>query len=112
MNLSYKKAWKSKEVVLKSLMDSDEKSYDMFPSFSYMLDNYNPSSIVSLETEKDDRFFCSFFCLTVFIYDWPHCRPVLIGDRTLLKEKYCGTLLTECAMDANEKKNSISICSC
>ena len=104
MHLSYKKAWRLKEVALKSLMGSDEESCAMLPSFAYMVKNYNPDSIVSLETEKDDRFFCIFFCLAAFIQGWPHCRPVLIVYGTLLKAKYCGTLLTVCGTDADEKK--------
>ena len=68
-----------------------------------MLENCKPNSIVTLETENDDRFYCIFFYLVTFIQDWPHCRPVLIIDGTFLNAKYRGTLLTVCGMDANEK---------
>ena len=103
VNLSYKKAWRSKEAALKSLMGSDEESHAMLPSCPYMLENCNLDSIISLEMEKDDRFFHIFFCLAAFIQGWTHCRPVLIVDETFLKVKYCETLLTTCGIDAGEK---------
>ena len=56
----------------------------MFPSFADMLENCNLSSIVTLETKKNDRFFHIFFCLATFIQGWPHYRPVLIVDGTFL----------------------------
>ena len=65
-------------------MGSDEESYIMLPFFAYMLENYNPGLIVSLETEKDDQFFHIFFCYPIFIQGWPHYRPVLIVDGTFL----------------------------
>ena len=72
VHMSHKKTWRSKQATLKSLMGSDEESYAMLPFFAYMLENCNPDSIVSLETEKDDRFFYIFFCLAAFIQGWPH----------------------------------------
>ena len=102
VHMSYKKAWRPKEAAQNSLMGSDEELYAMLPSFAYMLENCNPGSIVSLKTDKDDRFFCSFFCLATFIQGWPHCRPTLIVNGTFLKAKYCGILLTACCMDADE----------
>ena len=56
----------------------------MLPSFAYMLKNCNLGSIVTLETDKDDRFFHIFFSLAAFIQGWPHYRPVLIVDGTFL----------------------------
>lgn len=35
------------------------------------------------------------------IADWPHCRSVISVDGTFLKNKYLGTLLMACWLDAN-----------
>ena len=67
VHLSYKKAWRLKEAALKSLMGSDEEPYVMLPSFAYMLENCNPGSIVSLEMEKDDRFFHISFVWPLYL---------------------------------------------
>ena len=57
VNMSYKKAWRSK----------DEETYALLPSFAYMLESSNPGSLVALETIEDDQFFCFFMCLATFI---------------------------------------------
>ena len=85
--LSYKKACRLKESTMKSVIGLDEESYVMLPSFTYILENYNSGSIVSLEMKKYDQLFCIFFCLATFIQSWPHCRLVLIVDETFLKAK-------------------------
>ena len=99
VNMSYKKAWRSKEVALKSLMGSNEEPY---VSFAYMLESSNPCSLVTLKTIEDDWFFHFFMYLVAFIQGWPHCRPMLIMDGTYLKAKYRETLLNMCAKDRNQ----------
>ena len=53
-------------------MGSDEESIKSLPSFAYMLENSNSSSLVALETVKDDRFFLFFMYLVAFIQGWSH----------------------------------------
>ena len=101
VQMSYKKAWRSREKAMKAL---DEESYASLASFSYMLDRCNPGSVIALETDEHDQFLYYFMSLAAFIQGWPHCRPVIIVDRTLMKSYYRGTLLTACAIDANEQE--------
>ena len=47
VELSYKKAWRSKEKALELLNGMDEDAYPFMPSLAYMLDSCYPGSVVT-----------------------------------------------------------------
>ena len=63
VELSYKKAWRSKEKALELLNGVDEDAYPFMPSLAYMFESCNPSSVVVLETKEEDYFLFFFSCL-------------------------------------------------
>ena len=75
VNLSYKKAWKSKEKALESLNGSDEDAYPLMPSFAYMLESCNSGSIVAIETNKEDHFLYFFH-----VFGWLYPRVVTLSS--------------------------------
>ena len=103
VNMTYKKAWRSKEKALRMLNGSDEESYASLPSFSYMLKTNNPGSVIALETVQGNLFLYYFMSLAAFIQGGPDCRPVIIVDGSFLKLYYRGTLFTACEMDGNQQ---------
>lgn len=101
--LTYKKAWRSREKAMLSLVGTVDDSFAAFPSYAYMLGICNPGSVIDLVTDDQDQFVFFFMSLAAFIEGWQHCRPVIICDGAFLKTKQNETLFTACAMDANEQ---------
>ena len=77
VNLSYKKSWRSKEKKVKSLNGSDEKTYPIMPSLAYMLESYNPGSVVAIEIDEEDNFLYFFH---VFGWLYPRVATLSSGD--------------------------------
>ena len=61
VNLSYKKAWISKEKALVSLNGLEEEAYPLMSSLAYMLESCNLGFIVTVETDEKDHFLYFFF---------------------------------------------------
>ena len=76
--------------------------YPLMPSLAYMLESCNPVSIVAIETNEEDYFLYFFMSLAGFVQGWPHCCLVIVVNRTFIKVTYHKSLLSACAMDANE----------
>ena len=103
INISYLKAWRSREKALHILRGKPDESYAILPSFLYMLKTTNPGSVVELETKSNQSFLYVFMALDASIKGWKYCRPVAVVDGTFLKGTYGGTLLSATTQDAAGK---------
>ncbi|CAH9094580.1 unnamed protein product [Cuscuta europaea] len=103
LDLDYKKAWRGKEKALESICGTDIESYMKFPSLCYMIDQTNPGSIISLDTDSKNNFKTLFISLRAFREGWSACRPIISVDGSFLKAKFKGKILTACGMDANRQ---------
>lgn len=104
VDMSYKKAWRSRQAALSSLFGTDDASYRSLPKFMYMWSTNNPGSSFDLvTTPRSHRFKYFFMSFSAWKRGWKYLRPVVIIDDTFLKSYYKGTLFSACGMDANEQ---------
>ena len=100
--MSYHKAWRCRGKALTYVKGSVEMSYQRLPSYLYMLDKKNPSTITHFETNKIGQFKYFFMALGVSIRGFKSmCRPVLSVDSSFLKHKCGGHMLVAIALDTN-----------
>ncbi|XP_050937736.1 uncharacterized protein LOC127148299 [Cucumis melo] len=102
VSVSYYKAWRAKESVMKLKGDADD-SYALIPKFFSKLKEINPGSFTAYEIDPNGHFKYCFMAIASSIEGWRYCRPNIAVDGTFLKCKYGGTLLTATTMDGNSK---------
>ncbi|XP_072957647.1 uncharacterized protein [Typha angustifolia] len=103
ITLSYKQAWRGKERIMAAVRGSFEEGYRLLPQYCEQVKRTNPGSIASVYGNPEDncfrRLFISFYAS---IYGFVNaCRPLIGLDRTLLKNKYLGTLLFATGFDGD-----------
>ncbi|GMN57855.1 hypothetical protein TIFTF001_026956 [Ficus carica] len=103
IDVSYRKAWKAKELALEYMQDEPDDSYQELPAFLYMVTKTNPGSRTDVKTNSENWFLYMFMAFGALILGWMHCRPVVVVDGTLLKCIHGGSLLTACAKDTNDQ---------
>ena len=103
ISINYMQAYRSKEKALEYIRGKPEESYQLLPSFLYMIQKINPGSIVELKTNQDSTFLYAFMALYASIDGWQHCIPIIVVDGTFLKSKFGGTLLTAATQDTSGK---------
>nr|CAD1841726.1 unnamed protein product [Ananas comosus var. bracteatus] len=99
ITLSYKQAWRGKEMIMAAVRGSFEEGYRLLPQYCEQVKGTNPGSIANVYGNPDDncfrRLFVSFYAS---IYGFVNaCRPLIGLDRTILKSKY----LAPCFIEAN-----------
>ncbi|XP_050211779.1 uncharacterized protein LOC126661941 [Mercurialis annua] len=109
IELTYQKAWRSKEKGLELTRGNPAESYRLLPSYLHALKSTNPGSVAELET-KEERFLYVFISLNASIQGWGFCKPVIVVDGTFLKAAYGGTLLTAATQDAANKIFPLAFC--
>ena len=60
VQLSYKKAWKAREIALDEIRGSYEQSFSILPDYCHELRRTNPSTVTHVIQEEDSTF-CRFF---------------------------------------------------
>lgn len=105
VNISYWKAWRSREVAQDNARGSSVHSYKLLPDYLNRLGVANPGSIFQMETHFQEgvghRFKFLFLAFGASIRGFQHMRNVVIVDGTHLRGKYGGCLLTASAQDGN-----------
>lgn len=105
VNISYWKAWRSRDVAMENTKDSDVTAYAKLPDYLNKLVKSNPGSLVELCTEPQQngghRFKYLFVALEASIKGYEYMRKVVVVDGTHLKGKYGGCLITASAQDGN-----------
>ncbi|XP_073133879.1 uncharacterized protein [Henckelia pumila] len=102
INLSYRKAWKSKDRALELIRGSPEDGYGNLASYCYILEKNNTETTTYIQIDQGDRFLYFFLSLGPSIRSFhSSMRPVICVDGTFLKCKYKGTLIIATYQDAN-----------
>ncbi|XP_052209194.1 uncharacterized protein LOC127812712 [Diospyros lotus] len=102
VNISYDKAWKSREQALDMIRGGAEESFQLIPSYLYMLKLNNLRTITEFESDSGNKFKYLFMeigaCLAKFR---SKMRPVITVDACFLKGKYIGSLFVATCKDGN-----------
>ena len=105
VNISYWKAWRSREVALDYAKGSSGESYKLLPDYLQRLVVANPGTITHMETQFEagfgHRFKYMFLALAASVNGFKRMRSVIIIDGTHLRGKYGGCLMTASAQDGN-----------
>lgn len=105
VNISYWKAWRSRDVAMDNTKESDVTAYAKLPDYLNKLVTSNPGSLVELLTEPHEngghRFKYLFVALDASIKGYEYMRKVVVVDGTHLKGKYGGCLITTSTQHGN-----------
>ncbi|XP_052210454.1 uncharacterized protein LOC127813493 [Diospyros lotus] len=63
VNISYSKAWRSREKALDMIRGGAEESFQLLPSYLYMLKLKNPGTIAEIESDSESRFKYLFMAI-------------------------------------------------
>ena len=103
INLTYNKAYRSKDRALESVFGDPWESFKMLPAYFHMLEKSNPGTKTKIATGRNNRFKYGFMALGACIEGFNTViRPVIAVDATHLKSKTGGVLLVAVCKDGNE----------
>ncbi|KAL0655426.1 hypothetical protein Bca4012_076010 [Brassica carinata] len=105
VNISYWKAWRSREVAVDIAKGSCGASYQSLPNYLQRLVVANPGTLGHIHTEYVEdvghRFKYMFLAMGACVKGFQHMRKVVVIDGTHLRGKYAGCLLIASAQDGN-----------
>ncbi|XP_048605298.1 uncharacterized protein LOC125582897 [Brassica napus] len=105
VNISYWKAWRSRDLAVDNGQGTCNASYVQLPYYLNELVTANPGTVADLHTESNDqggeRFKYMFVAMGACVRGYQFMRKVVVVDGTHLKGKYAGCLLTASAQDGN-----------
>lgn len=105
VDISYWKAWRSRDVAIDKAKGTSQSSYRQLPDYLHRLAAANPGTITKLLTEPVEggasRFKYMFVAFGASVQGYAFMRKVVVVDGTHLKGKYAGCLLTASAQDGN-----------
>ena len=91
IKILYSKAWKAIEYAQNLLYGHPLDSFQMLPSYFYMLEQENSGTEIKLKVDDDNQFEICFMAFDVCISSFRECcRPAIAIDGTHLKGKYNG----------------------
>ncbi|KAK3222302.1 hypothetical protein Dsin_009327 [Dipteronia sinensis] len=103
INLTYNKAYRSKDRALHSVFGDPWESFKTLPAYFHMFEKSNPGTKTKIETDRKNRFKYGFMALGACIEGFNTIiRPVITVDATYLKSKTRGVLLVAVCNDGNE----------
>ena len=104
MEILYSKAWKAREYAQNLVYGHPLDSFQMLPSYFYMLKQQNPGMVTKLKVDNENKFEICFMAFGACISGFRECcRPAIAIDGTHLKGKYKGILFIAIAMDGNDQ---------
>ena len=104
IQISYDKAWRARKLVLGSIKESLEESYNTLPSYCYVLEQKNLGTITYIVTNCDNQFKYFFMSIGTFLTGFrTSIRHVVAVDGTFLKAKYLRTLFIASCKDGNNQ---------
>uniref|UniRef100_A0A9I9EJU8 Uncharacterized protein n=1 Tax=Cucumis melo TaxID=3656 RepID=A0A9I9EJU8_CUCME len=77
VNISYQKAWRAKEHMVKILHGDTVESYALIPRFFDKLVESNPGTCTTLEMDDSGHFNFCFMTFGASIEGWKYCRPII-----------------------------------
>ncbi|XP_028062213.1 uncharacterized protein LOC114265585 [Camellia sinensis] len=103
LTITYNLAWLGVEKARTTTFGDFSMSYYEIQWYMDIVMSTNPGSYLHLDYNHQSGWFKRFFvAFNASIQEFRHCHPLLLIDRTFMKEKYKGTLLTATANDGNQ----------
>ncbi|XP_021293380.1 uncharacterized protein LOC110423491 [Herrania umbratica] len=99
----YGKAWQAKEYAKMLVFGPPEESFQLLPSYFYMLEKENPDTVIAVTTDEAKRFKYCFWSYRAYIRgfrDVMHLTVVI--DATHLKGRFKGVLFVVVCNNENE----------
>ena len=79
-----------------------DESFQLLPSYMYMLKLKNPDTIVEFESDSESRFKYLFMAIGAYLARFrSQMRPVIAVDVCFLKGKYLGSLFVMTCKNGN-----------
>ncbi|GJU90406.1 transposase, MuDR, MULE transposase domain protein [Tanacetum coccineum] len=104
IDISYKQAWRAKNVVLEYISGFPMASFAQLPYYCHNLELTNDGTVTHIETDDEDRFKMVFIAFGVVIWSFKyHMRPLIIIDAAHLKGRYEGTNMLSVGIDGNNQ---------
>ncbi|PWA85581.1 transposase, MuDR, MULE transposase domain protein [Artemisia annua] len=104
IDISYKKAWRGKQLALQATQGCPKVSYEQLPYYFHYLKLANEGTVTHIDTDDEGRFKQCFLAFGVAVRSFLRfMRPLLIIDAAHLKGRYLGTNLAAVAMDGNNQ---------
>nr|GEU43827.1 transposase, MuDR, MULE transposase domain protein [Tanacetum cinerariifolium] len=104
IDISYKQAWRAKNVALKYISGCPVASFAQLPYYCHNLESTNGGTVTHIEIVDEDRFKMVFFAFGVVIRSFKyHMRLLIIINATHLKGRYEGKNLLAVGMDGNNQ---------
>ena len=109
IQLLYSKAHTSLQYALELTYGTHEESFQLLPSFAYVLEELNNGTIMDIQCIDENQFLYFFMSFRASIRGFRRCmRPVIAVDGTHLKGRYLGTIFVATAQDGNEQTYPIA----
>ncbi|KAK2639067.1 hypothetical protein Ddye_026862 [Dipteronia dyeriana] len=103
IQILYSKAHQALHYALSLTYRTHEKSFQLLPSFGYVLEQQNPSTTTDLQCDEDGKFLYFFMLLGASLRGFQRCMgPVIVVDDTYLKGRFRGTMFVATAQNGNE----------
>ncbi|MCO5560711.1 hypothetical protein L7F22_014329 [Adiantum nelumboides] len=110
VSISYKVAWKAKQLALGIIHGDHAKSYGKFQSCCNKLVISNPGTMAHGQQTIEGRFCRMFLAFGACINGFSHCRDFIGLESTFLTSKYLGALLMATGIDAMGALFPIAFC--
>ncbi|XP_017976426.1 PREDICTED: uncharacterized protein LOC108661941 [Theobroma cacao] len=99
----YGKAWQAKEYAERLVFGSPEESFQLLPSYFYMLEQEIPGTVTAVATDEEERFKYCFWSYGACIRGFRDVmRHTVTIDATHLKGKFKGVLFVAVCKDENK----------
>ncbi|XP_017982399.1 PREDICTED: uncharacterized protein LOC108663297 [Theobroma cacao] len=99
----YGKAWQAKKYAKRLVFGPPEESFQLLPSYFYMLEQENPSIVTAVATDEEERFKYYFWSYGACIRGFRDVtRLTVVIDATHLKGRFKGVLFVAICKDVNE----------
>ncbi|KAH9688588.1 SWIM-type domain-containing protein [Citrus sinensis] len=110
VQLTYKQAYRAREVGLEIVRGNPAESYNLLPKYSHILTTANESTVTHLEQDGDGNFLYYFVPLRSSIKGFmQYIRSVIVVDGTHLKRLYRGSMFVATCLDGNNQLYPLAI---
>ncbi|KAK2658591.1 hypothetical protein Ddye_005124 [Dipteronia dyeriana] len=111
IQIMYGKTYQALDYALSLTYGTYEETFQLLPSFGYVLKEKNPGTMTDLQCDEDDKFLYLFMSLCASLRGFWRClRPVIAIDGTHLKERFGGTMFVATVQVGNEQVYPIVFC--
>ncbi|KAK2649351.1 hypothetical protein Ddye_016840 [Dipteronia dyeriana] len=113
IQIMYSKAHAALDCALSLTYGTHEETFQLLPSFGYVLEQQNPGTITNLQCNEDGKFMYFFMSIGASLRGFRTCmRPVIAVDGTHLKGQFRGSMFVATAQDGNDQVYPIAFGYC